>query len=111
MQQASTTVVNVKRDDCDVYIGRAMPGRDGSTFANPFRIGVDGRREDVLAKYEAWLTRRLSEEPALHRELEQLRGKRLGCWCKPHACHGDLLVRLLHPQESTPVSPEQPGLF
>lgn len=89
-----TSVVHV-RDPHDVYIGRAMPGRPESPFANPFRIGPDGSRADVLAKYEAYLTARLAEEPKLHAELSQLRGKRLACWCTPAPCHGNFLVRLL----------------
>lgn len=111
MESALTRVVNVKKDECDVYIGRAMPGRDGSAFANPFRIGPDGSREDVLAKYEAWLTERLGKDHKLALQLESLRGQRLGCWCKPQACHGDFLVRLLHPQALAKEPPSQESLF
>lgn len=89
-----TSVVHV-RDGCDVYIGRAMPGRAGSTFANPFRIGPDGTRRDVILKYKAWALKRLAKEPALQVALEALRGQTLGCWCKPDDCHGDVLLWLL----------------
>lgn len=83
------------KQGCDVYIGRAMPGRPGSPFSNPFRIGVDGTRAEVIAKYEAYVVERLAKEPQLQGELQLLKGKRLGCWCSPSACHGDVLVRLL----------------
>jgi hypothetical protein len=89
-----TTVVNVKdRVPYDVYIGRPN-GRwrlKGSKWANPYVLNRDGTREEVLAKYEA----HVRADPALLAALPELRGKVLACWCKPLACHGDVLVRLL----------------
>jgi len=77
-------VVHCKRSAYDVYIGR--PGKWG----NPFAIGRDGTREDVISKYrEHVLT-----QPELMAALPELRGKTLGCWCAPHACHGDVLSEL-----------------
>ncbi len=82
---APTRVVHCKRHAYDVYIGR--PG----TWGNPFRIGRDdGGREEVIARYQAWRGR----QPALKARLGELRGKRLGCWCAPRPCHGDVLARL-----------------
>ena len=89
-----TTVVHV-RDGCDVYIGRAMPGRTASAFANEARIGRDGTRAQVIRLYKEHILSRLANEPQLRAELEALRGKRIGCWCKPDDCHGDVLVWLL----------------
>ena len=80
-----TRVVHCKREHYDVYIGR------GSKWGNPYSIGVDGTREIVIAKYKRWLL----NQPPLLNELGQLKGKVLGCWCKPLACHGDVLVELL----------------
>ncbi len=81
-----TTVVNIKEMPLfDVYIGR------GGRWGNPFKIGVDGTREEVIEKYKVWI---LSQPPLLN-EISQLRGKVLGCWCKPKACHGDVIVELL----------------
>lgn len=31
----------------------------------------------------------------LMNDLHELEGKVLGCWCKPKACHGDVLVELV----------------
>jgi hypothetical protein len=67
-----------------VYIGR------GSKWGNPFRIGADGDRATVIAKYERYLRTRHD----LLRALDELRGKDLVCFCAPQACHGDLLLRL-----------------
>ena len=88
-----TRVINVKSGEpFDVYIGRAN-NRNGfarSPLANPFRIGHDGTRDEVIDKYEAWLL----SNPHLMAILPGLKGKTLGCWCKPDACHGDVLARL-----------------
>jgi len=33
------------------------------------------------------------------KDLQELEGKVLGCWCSPHECHGDVLVELLEEQK------------
>lgn len=78
-------VVHCKRDSFDVYIGR------GSKWGNPFRIGPDGSREQVIRKYEAWLM----TQSDLLEALPELEGKVLACWCAPKPCHGDVLARLV----------------
>ena len=95
-----TTVVNLKghRDDPGfadvVYVGRALRrgGWDlaGSPLANPFRLGRDGTRAEVVARYREYLLSR----PDLLALLPGLRGKRLGCWCAPEACHADVIAEL-----------------
>jgi hypothetical protein len=77
-----TKVVHCKRAAYDVYIGRP------SKWGNPFAIGKDGTREEVIAKYGQWL----QTQPALLAALPELKGKTLACWCAPHACHGDILA-------------------
>jgi len=59
-------------------------------WGNPFKVGRDGTRDEVIAKYEAWI----QTQPELMAALPGLRGKVLGCWCAPLACHGDVLMRL-----------------
>ena len=75
-----------------VYVGRRMAriGLAGSTWANPFKIGVDGARAEVIEKYRAWLFK----QPELMAALPELRGKDLACWCAPEPCHGDVLLEL-----------------
>src|ERR1700683_3770120 len=75
-------VVHCKREPYDVYIGRP------SKWGNPFVIGKDGKRADVIAKFRSWLL----TQPALVAPLPELKGKTLACWCAPQACHGDVLV-------------------
>lgn len=69
-----------------VYIGRP------SKFGNPFVIGKDGTRSEVVAKYKAWL---LSKPELMQQAKTELRGKDLMCWCSPLACHGHVLVELI----------------
>lgn len=107
-----TTVVNVKTAECDVYIGRAMRGRRGSVWGNPFQVGVHGTRDECIKQYRPHLKALLDANPELRLQLEALRGKRLGCWCKPRACHGDVLIEVLEgPAESVPPAPLQQPLF
>lgn len=85
-------VLNKKRGGVPpgaVYIGR--PGKWG----NPFVIGRDGSRDEVIAKYRAWL---LGNE-RLMAALPELRGKDLVCWCAPAPCHGDVLIELANTEE------------
>ena len=80
-----TRVVNLRHEEYDVLIARP------SKWGNPFQIGRDGDRGRVIKLYEIHLRRR----PDLLAALPELAGKRLGCHCKPEACHGDVLVKLL----------------
>ncbi len=80
------TVVHYKRDEYDVYIGRGP----NSKWGNPFRIGKDGSRLIVIQKYREWMLK----QPNLLYDLQELRGMRLGCWCSPAICHGDVLAEL-----------------
>ncbi len=85
-------VVNCRKAAYEVYIGRhdRRHRLSQSKWANPFKVGRDGTRAEVIAKYEAWI----QTQPQLLKALPELRGKVLGCWCAPRACHGDVLVRL-----------------
>ena len=80
-----TRVVNARREPYDVLIARP------SKWGNPFQIGRDGNRDQVIKMYEVHVRRR----PDLIVALPELAGKRLGCYCKPLSCHGDVLVKLL----------------
>lgn len=79
------TVVNLRTSDYDIYIGRP------SVWGNPFTIGKDGTRKEVIEKYRLWFNHRVLD-------LRQLEGKVLGCFCKPLPCHGDILVELFKQQ-------------
>lgn len=78
-----TTVVH-RSQPHDIYIGRP------SKWGNPFVIGRDGTRAEVIAKYREYVL----AQPALLAALPELAGKRLACWCSPKPCHGDVLAEL-----------------
>jgi len=78
-------VVHIKKNPYDVYIGRPGP------FGNPFTIGRDGTREEVVEKYAEWV---LTQPELLAKIKVELNGKILGCWCAPELCHGDILMEL-----------------
>ena len=80
-----TKVVHCKKDKYDIYCGRP------SKWGNPFTIGKDGTREEVIEKYREWI---MNNDDLLY-DIMELDGKTLGCWCKPKACHCDVLVEIL----------------
>ena len=94
-----TDVVNKRVDDFDVSISR------DSKYGNPFRVGPDGSRKDVIKKHRRWLMRWIlhKEEVTIGRwnnkwvveHLKDLDDQILGCFCKPLACHGDTLVEFI----------------
>lgn len=91
-----TRVVNVDKDEkYDVYIGR------GSAWGNPYAVGFgngpdeeQNDRDEAIRKYKYDFDKgylKSSKEQVL-----KLRGKTLGCHCKPAACHGDILANYLN---------------
>lgn len=91
-------------DEKNVYIGRGgiifIDGerypKFNSPFANPFKIGIDGTRDEVIIKYREHITSRLEKSPSLCLELYAMKGKNLGCWCAPEPCHGNVLLELMN---------------
>jgi len=61
-----------------------------SKWMNPFKITPDSSREKVCEDYEKYIR----SKPELMESLKELSGKKLGCWCKPSLCHGDILIKL-----------------
>jgi Domain of unknown function (DUF4326) len=104
LRSGSPTYDNLKEwmaDPQNVYVGRAgIVFIDGarfpkkpSKFANPFKISKGSNaRADVLRAYRQWLLEQIASEDITMDELRALRGKTLGCWCKPESCHADILV-------------------
>ena len=88
-----TTVVNLRKEPYDIYIGR------GSKWGNPFKITFNTTRNEVIDMYCLYLYEDRNKH--LLDSLHELRGKVLGCYCKPYACHGDVLVRALEEYEYT----------
>lgn len=92
----TVNIVNVRKDICDVYIGRDFGGWEGSKFANPFPAGkTDASRQEAINKYADWLRGEIRARRITWKELAALDGKRLGCWCSPKPCHGDVLAKFI----------------
>ena len=83
-----TKVVNKYRDKYDVYIGRP------SIYGNPFSVKEYGR-EGCIEKYKEYFYKRIKEDVKFKEEVLKLKDKVLGCFCKPLACHGDVIKEYL----------------
>ncbi len=88
-----TNVVHCKKEQFDVYIGR------GSKWGNPFTHKkktsaeyIVGSRDEAVNAYELYLTQGAGQH-LLKDIRKELKGKTLGCWCSPQACHGDILAK------------------
>jgi Domain of unknown function (DUF4326) len=64
-----------------VYVGRP------TKWGNPFAVGRDGSRAEVIQKYRWWVG-------TFHEQVGELRGKHLVCWCAPLPCHADVLLEI-----------------
>lgn len=92
MSTNKTRVVHChKYPHYDIYIGRP------SEWGNPFNHletstarFKTATREEAIEKYREWI----KTQPQLLAKIPELKGKTLGCWCKPFTCHGDVLAEL-----------------
>lgn len=92
-----TRVVDLDREPYDVYIGRAGKGHDGY-FGNPFRLRIPSERREVIEQYRSYFDCRIKTDPEFRRRVLELKGKILGCFCKPALCHGDVIAGWLNAQ-------------
>ena len=84
------------KNNYDVYIGR--PSKRGNPFTHikdnkTIAKYIVNSREDTINSYREWITN--GDGKHLLNDLHELKGKRLGCWCKPKSCHGDVLKELV----------------
>lgn len=94
---SETRVVNKYKEEYDVYIGR------GSKWGNPFSH-KEGTKAEFLVEdrgmaisaYRRYLWDNLRTGRLKPEELLELDGKRLGCFCKPQDCHGDVIVAAIN---------------
>lgn len=83
-QSSDFTLIKwAKENSCYILIDRE------SIWGNPFILPDDGTRKDVVESYRSYY----SKKPSLHTKILTLKGKVLGCWCYPLACHGDVLIQ------------------
>jgi len=84
-----TTVVNIRKEPYDVCIMRP------SIYGNPFAIGRDGTREEVIEKFRIYFYERIKRDEAFSVAVVKLRDQRIGCCCAPLPCHGDIYAEFL----------------
>lgn len=82
----------VSGDTLRYYVGRP------SILGNPFTIGIDGDRQEVIAKYRAYLEGALKTNENLKGAINNIiamsnKGHdiELECWCAPQTCHAEVL--------------------
>lgn len=93
-----TTVVNIRDEPFDVYIGRAGHGYDGY-FGNSIALPPSANgftRRALLERFRDYFLERIETDSEFCRRVLELRGKRLGCFCKPKHCHGDIIASWLN---------------
>jgi len=74
-----------------------MIDRD-TPFGNPFKLKKDGgeyTREGSIEEYREWFKNKIQSDEEFREQVEELRGETLGCWCRPKACHGDVILEYL----------------
>lgn len=82
-------VVNIKNDEYDVLIQR------GTKWGNPYGT-IHHTRDEAINLYKKHLQNKIKDGKITIDDLKSLRGKRLGCSCKPKRCHGDVLADLVN---------------
>jgi hypothetical protein len=91
-------VVHCMKDDYDVYIGRGRCPKTGQQgeWGNPFShesnlpgVTKVASRTVAIAAYHDWL---IAQPELVKKAKRELKGKKLGCWCAPRACHGAVLA-------------------
>lgn len=88
-------VVHSKKEGYDIYIGR--PSKWGNPFTHKSGTNAEyvlPTRDEAVQAYREWITEGGGKH--LLNDLHELKGKTLGCWCKPQSCHGDILAELVN---------------
>lgn len=95
----TTTVVNIKKQRCDVYVGR------GTIFGNPYthmplnitkaQIQVSSR-DEAIDRYKQYFYNRLETDSEFLDSVLLLKDKILGCYCHPLKCHADIIAEFLN---------------
>lgn len=94
------TVVHCNKESYDVLIDRT------TMWGNPFKIGKDGSRSEVIGKFRQWLKGesytdfKQKERQKILCNIDSLDGQTAGCWCKPKPCHGDVYAEIVEERKS-----------
>jgi hypothetical protein len=100
---SETIIVNLRKEKCDVKITRTRDNKvpDPPAFGwagNPFSVEQYGR-ERCIELHKEYFLKRVEEDEKFREAVLALKGLKLGCFCKPQACHGDTIKEWLDEQE------------
>lgn len=73
-----------------IYLNSIYVGRP-TVWGNPFIIGRDGTRDEVIEKFRKYAIKKNKEDPNW---IKPLINKNLVCWCAPRKCHAEILLEL-----------------
>ena len=113
--QLATRVVNIRRERCTVYVGRARRGQRPSRWGNPFELGAKLSNQqaelldhhpiletvpvgttivrDIAIKlYRAMLEKSIESGKLNRQHFMAIYGETLGCFCAPQPCHADIIA-------------------
>lgn len=107
-----TIAVNIYKEKCDIYCGRGRGSKndprncrvgENGWLGNPISIGktcpvcnlVHNDGGGTLSCYEVYLRKRLMNDK-FNLEFKKIKGKKLGCFCKPKPCHVDIIIKVLN---------------
>jgi len=113
---AETIVVNIANDSYDEYIGRGIKyhthmlakgikPREEGWLGNPHPIGwcdicVEYHtRDECIEKFKIDFYKKISSDIQFRKSVLLLKRKRLGCYCKPQKCHGDIIKEWIESTE------------
>lgn len=96
-------VAHVRRGRFTNYVGRACAEFEPTCFGNQFHIGPDGNREEVIAKFAEWWYAPMQKTMRQY-ALDSFDDEAvLGCWCKPLACHADIIAGYVNWRKPEPL--------
>jgi hypothetical protein len=94
-----TTVVNKRTHSFDFYGGR------GSFLGNPWtHLDLEdtkakykvATREESIKRFREYFYERIRTDENFRQNVHDLKGKVLGCFCKPQSCHLDIVAEYLN---------------
>ena len=103
---ATTSVVHIRKENA-FYIGRKKG--HANHYGNPFShltlpnaIKVSSREASITAfrewleGLEKWSHVEQKRRTWILANMHEFKGQKLGCFCAPKSCHGDVYVSMLH---------------
>jgi len=79
-----------------VFINKIRYPSKSSIWANPYKIDKNRSREEVIQKYDVYIRNKLKNDVELVEKLKDLTNQKLGCWCYPEECQGNVLMQIMN---------------